>query len=95
MDDAGISLIQTPAKHCVQYATVHFRAVGPSAPNPIADFGPDERLDADLKHAIGVKDAVRTMAKLKSSAEAHMIATETSSDRAKACFRDPNVCYAA
>src|SRR6516225_2204410 len=64
-------------------------------PSYAPELNPDERLNADLKHAIGAKVAVRTKAKLKSAAEAHMATIETSTERVKAYFRDPNVQYAA
>ena len=63
-------------------------------PSYAPELNPDERLNADLKHAIGAKVAVRTKAKLKSAAEAHMATIETSTERVKAYFRDPNVQYA-
>jgi DDE superfamily endonuclease len=64
-------------------------------PSYAPELNPDERLDADLKQAIGAKVAVRTKAKLKSAGEAHMAAIEKSKRRVKAYFRDPNVRYAA
>lgn len=64
-------------------------------PSYAPEFNPDERLNADLKQAIGAKVAVRTKAKLKSAAEAHMATIEKSAERVKAYFQDPNVRYAA
>jgi len=58
-------------------------------------LNPNDRLNADLNHAIGAKVAVRSKAKLKSVAEAHMTTIEKSNQRVKAYFQDPNVCYAA
>jgi hypothetical protein len=58
-------------------------------------LNPDERLNADLKQAIGAKVAVRTKAKLKSAVEAHMTTIETATERVKSYFQDPNVRYAA
>lgn len=64
-------------------------------PSYAPELNPDERLNADLKHNIGTKVAVRTKAKLKAAAEDHMRKIETSSHRVKAYFQDPNVRYAA
>jgi len=64
-------------------------------PSYSPELTPDERLNADLKHAIGAKVAVRTKTKLKSAAEAHMTTIEKSNQRVKAYFQDPNVRYAA
>jgi transposase len=64
-------------------------------PSYAPESNPDETLNADLKHAIGAKVAVRTKAKLKSTAEAHMATIEKSNQRIKAYFQDPNVRYAA
>ena len=64
-------------------------------PSYAPELNPDERLNADLKQAIGAKVAVRSKAKLKSAAEAHMTTIETSTERVKAYFQDPNVRYAA
>lgn len=64
-------------------------------PSYAPELNPDERLNADLKHAIGAKVAVRTKPKLKAAAEDHMKTIETSPERVKAYFQDPNVRYAA
>jgi transposase len=64
-------------------------------PSYAPELNPDERLNADLKYAVGAKVAVRTKAKLKSAAEAHMTTIEKSHQRVKAYFQDPNVRYAA
>lgn len=64
-------------------------------PSYSPELNPDEQLNADLKHAIGAKVAVRSKAKLKSAAEAHMSKIEKSDQRVKAYFQDPNVLYAA
>ena len=64
-------------------------------PSYAPELNPDERLNADLKQAIGAKVAVRTKAKLKSAAEAHMTTIETATERVKSYFQDPNVRYAA
>jgi transposase len=64
-------------------------------PSYSPELNPDERLNADLKQAIGAKVAVRTKPKLKSAAEAHMTTIEKSAQRVKAYFQDSNVRYAA
>ena len=64
-------------------------------PSYAPELNPDERLNADLKQAIGAKVPVRTKAKLKYAAEAHMTTIEKSTDRVKAYFQDPKVRYAA
>jgi hypothetical protein len=64
-------------------------------PSYAPELNLDERLNADLKHSIGARVAVRTKAKLKAAAQDHMRAIETSPDRVKTYFQDPNVRYAA
>ena len=41
-------------------------------PSYAPELNPDERLNADMKHAISTKVPVRSKAKLKAAAEAHM-----------------------
>ena len=64
-------------------------------PSYSPELNPEERLNADLKHAIGTKVPVRTKAKLKLAATAHMVKLEQSSERVKNFFQDPRVKYAA
>lgn len=64
-------------------------------PSYSPELNPDERLNADLKHAIGTKAPVRTKKKLKDAAINHMTMLEKSPDRIKAYFQDPRVKYAA
>lgn len=64
-------------------------------PSYAPELNPDERLNADLKHAIGAKVAARTKPKLRKAAEDHMKTIEASPDRVKAYFGDPRVHYAA
>jgi len=59
------------------------------------ELNPDERLDADLKHAIGAKEPVRTKAKLHAAATDPMTPSEADSTCGKSCFQDPRVKYAA
>ncbi len=55
----------------------------------------EERLNADLKHAIGKKVPVRTTAKLNFATTEHMVNLEQSPERVKKFFQDPRVKYAA
>lgn len=64
-------------------------------PSYSPELNPDERLNADMKHAISTKVPVRTKAKLKTAAQSHMALIGNSPDRVRAYFRDPRVKYAA
>ena len=64
-------------------------------PSYSPELNPDERLNADLKHAIGTKVAVRTKAKLHAAASEHMAFIEANPERVRAYFQDPIVKYAA
>lgn len=64
-------------------------------PSYSPELNPEERLNADLKHAIGTKVPARTKAKLKEAATQHMTELEKNSERIKAFFQDPRVKYAA
>jgi transposase len=64
-------------------------------PSYSPELNPDERLNADLKHAIGSKVPARTKAKLKAAALQHMQMLEQNPDRVRSYFRDPRVAYAA
>jgi len=64
-------------------------------PSYAPELNPDERLNADMKHAIGAKVPVRTKSKLKAAAEDHMSMIGKSPDRVRAYFQDPRVKYAA
>jgi transposase len=64
-------------------------------PSYAPELNPDERLNADMKHAIGAKVPVRTKPKLKGAAEDHMTMIGKSPDRVRAYFQDPRVKYAA
>ena len=64
-------------------------------PSYSPELNPEERLNADLKHAIGSKVPARTKAKLKAAATEHMHKLEQSPDRVKSYFQDPRVKYAA
>ena len=64
-------------------------------PSYSPELNPDERLNADLKYAIGSKVSVRTKTKLKAAATAHMEHIQASPERVKKYFQDPRVAYAA
>lgn len=64
-------------------------------PSYSPELNPDERLNADLKHAIGTKVPVRTKAKLHAAASEHMAFIEANPERVRAYFQDPIVKYAA
>ena len=64
-------------------------------PSYAPELNPDERLNADMKHAISTKVPVRTKAKLKAAAQDHMGLIDQSPDRVRAYFQDPRVKYAA
>lgn len=59
------------------------------------ELNPDERLNADLKQAIGSSVPVRVKARLKAAAESHMDKLASSPDRAKAFFQDRRCKYTA
>jgi transposase len=58
-------------------------------PSYSPELNPEERLNADLKHAIGTQVPARTKAKLKAVATQHMTAIEQSPERVMAFFQDP------
>jgi transposase len=64
-------------------------------PSYSPELNPEERLNADLKYAIGSKVPVRTKAKLKAAATEHMQTLEQSPERVKKYFQDQRVKYAA
>lgn len=64
-------------------------------PSYSPQLNPEERLNADLKQAMGAKVPVRTKAKLRTAATEHMQAIEQSPERVKSYFQDPYVKYAA
>ncbi len=63
-------------------------------PSYSSELNPEERLSADLKHAISTKVPARTKAKLKAAATEHMQALEKSPERIKKYFQDSRVKYA-
>ena len=64
-------------------------------PSYSPELNPDERLNADLKYAIGSKVSVRTKTKFKAAATAHMELIQASPERVRKYFQDPRVAYAA
>jgi transposase len=64
-------------------------------PSYSPELNPDERLNADLKRAIGSKVPVRTKVKLHAAASEHMTFIESNPERVKSYFQDPRVKYAA
>ena len=64
-------------------------------PSYSPELNPDERLNSDLKHAIGTQVPVRTKARLRAAATEHMQFIAANEDRVRAYFQDPIVKYAA
>lgn len=64
-------------------------------PSYSPELNPEERLNADLKHAIGTKVPVRTKVKLRLAATEHMTKLEQAPERVMSFFQDPRVKYAA
>lgn len=64
-------------------------------PSYSPELNPEERLNSELKQALGSKVPARTKAKLRAAASEHMQALEHSPERVKKYFRDPRVKYAA
>lgn len=64
-------------------------------PSYSPELNPEERLNSELKHAIGSKVPARTKTKLKSVATEHMQALEQAPERVMKYFQDPRVKYAA
>ena len=64
-------------------------------PSYSPELNPEERLNADLKHAIGSKVPARTKAKLKAAATDHMTMLENSPQRVSNSLRNRKVAYAA
>src|SRR5699024_6276570 len=64
-------------------------------PSYSPELNPDERLNADLKQAMGRRVPARTKPKLWKAAKEHMTKLEKAPHRVKAYFQDPKVQYAA
>lgn len=64
-------------------------------PSYSPELNPDERLNADLKHALGSRIQARTKDKLKQVTKAHMEMLENNPERVISYFNDPKIKYAA
>jgi transposase len=64
-------------------------------PSYSPELNPEERLNADLKQAIGKKVPVRTKAKLRAAANDHMTHLAQSPERVKSFFQDQPMKYEA
>lgn len=64
-------------------------------PSYSPELNPDERLNADLKYALGSWVQARTKDKLKEVTKAHMDMLEQNPERVRSYFDDPKVKYAA
>lgn len=76
------------AKHADEISVFYLPSYSP-------ELNPDERLNADLKQAMGAKVPARTKSKLEAAAKAHMQKLQTEPNRVRAYFQDPRVRYAA
>jgi len=64
-------------------------------PSYSPELNPEERLNADLKQAIGSQVPARTKSRLRAAATEHMQILEKSPERIKSYFQDRHVKYAA
>ena len=64
-------------------------------PSYSPQLNPEERLNADLKQAMGKRVPVRTKAKLREAASSHMTSLEQNPERVISYFQDKRVKYAA
>ncbi len=64
-------------------------------PSYSPQLNPEERLNADLKQEMGKRVPVRTKAKLREAANAHMHMLHNNPQRVMSYFQDPHVRYAA
>ena len=64
-------------------------------PSYSPELKPDERLNADLKHAIATGVPKRTRQGLLKKTQEHMTMVKASPERVKSYFKDSNVAYAA
>ena len=64
-------------------------------PSYSPELNPDERLNADLKYALGSRMQVRTKDKLRATAENHMNMLSENPERVRSYFDDPKIKYAA
>lgn len=64
-------------------------------PSYSPELNPDERLNADLKQALGSRVQLRSKDKLKDATKAHMDMLDQHPERVRSYFQDPRVKYAA
>jgi transposase len=64
-------------------------------PSYSPELNPEERLNADLKQAMGKRVPIRTKAKLREAANEHMLMLENNPQRVMGFFQDRRVRYAA
>ncbi len=64
-------------------------------PSYSPELNPDERLNADLKHAIATSVPKRTKQGLRKKTEEHMTMVASTPERVKSYFKDRHVSYAA
>jgi len=64
-------------------------------PSDSLELNPDERLNADLKHALGSRVQMRTLDKLKEATQAHMTRLDQHPARVRLYFDDTKARYAA
>ena len=64
-------------------------------PSYSPDLNPDERLNADLKYALGSRVQTRTKDKLKEATKAHMEMLQQHPERVRSYFDDPKFKYAS
>lgn len=64
-------------------------------PSYSPELNPDERLNADLKYALGSRVQLRTKDKLKAATKGHMDMLDKHPERVRSYFQDPRVRYAA
>jgi transposase len=64
-------------------------------PSYSPELNPDERLNADLKYALGSRVQVRTKDKLKAATQNHMATLAANPARVVSYFQDPRIKYAA
>ena len=71
------------------------RIEGFGLPSYSSELNPDERLNADLKHAITTSVPKRTKRALRKKTEDHMTMAASTPERVKSYFKDKHVSYAA
>lgn len=85
----GIKVMELVQMSGLSYPAVFY------LPSYSPQLNPEDRLNADLKQAMGKRVPVRTQAKLRDAANEHMAMLEKSPERVMSFFQDPRVKYAA